>query len=99
MLALCCRLNVFSATSLKVLLTLKKPKEQKESPFLVFHVANMGINTKVRKYDMCAATYIRKIALKCLEFKGQSVTAHQGLLTQVCLYWFLWLCVCSQTCK
>lgn len=72
MLALCCHLNVFSATSLKVLLTLKKPKEQKESPFLVFHVAHMGINTKVRKYDMSAATYIRKIALKCLEFKGYS---------------------------
>uniref|UniRef100_A0A3P9AR25 Vacuolar protein sorting 13 homolog C n=1 Tax=Maylandia zebra TaxID=106582 RepID=A0A3P9AR25_9CICH len=47
----------------EVLLTLKKPKEQKESPFLVFHVAHMGINTKVRKYDMSAATYIRKIAL------------------------------------
>uniref|UniRef100_A0A3Q2W3G1 Vacuolar protein sorting 13 homolog C n=1 Tax=Haplochromis burtoni TaxID=8153 RepID=A0A3Q2W3G1_HAPBU len=56
----------------EVLLTLKKPKEQKESPFLVFHVAHMGINTKVRKYDMSAATYIRKIALKCLEFKDSS---------------------------
>ncbi|XP_030582249.1 vacuolar protein sorting-associated protein 13C isoform X2 [Archocentrus centrarchus] len=56
----------------EVLLTLRKPKEQKESPFLVFHVAQMGINTHVRKYDMCAATYIKKITLKCLEFKDSS---------------------------
>lgn len=58
----------------KLLLTLKKPKEQKESPFLVFHVAHLGIDTKVRKYDMCATTYINKITMKCLEFKGQQTT-------------------------
>uniref|UniRef100_A0A4W6CNT0 Vacuolar protein sorting 13 homolog C n=1 Tax=Lates calcarifer TaxID=8187 RepID=A0A4W6CNT0_LATCA len=56
----------------EVLLTLKKPREQKESPFLVFHVAHLGIDTKVRKYDMCATMYIKKIAMKCLEFKGQN---------------------------
>uniref|UniRef100_A0A4W6CPA1 Vacuolar protein sorting 13 homolog C n=1 Tax=Lates calcarifer TaxID=8187 RepID=A0A4W6CPA1_LATCA len=55
----------------EVLLTLKKPREQKESPFLVFHVAHLGIDTKVRKYDMCATMYIKKIAMKCLEFKGK----------------------------
>uniref|UniRef100_A0A671VQL1 Vacuolar protein sorting 13 homolog C n=1 Tax=Sparus aurata TaxID=8175 RepID=A0A671VQL1_SPAAU len=59
----------------KVLLTLKKPREQKESPFLVFQVAQLGIDTKVRKYDMCATTYINKITMKCLEFKGQSPSA------------------------
>ncbi|KAM7424819.1 hypothetical protein PAMA_000939 [Pampus argenteus] len=53
----------------EVLLMLKKPREQKESPFLVFHVGHLGINTKVRKYDMCATTYINKITMKCLEFK------------------------------
>ncbi|XP_050931802.1 LOW QUALITY PROTEIN: intermembrane lipid transfer protein VPS13C [Lates calcarifer] len=56
----------------EVLLTLKKPREQKESPFLVFHVAHLGIDTKVRKYDMCATMYIKKIAMKCLEFKDSS---------------------------
>lgn len=56
-----------------MLLTLKKPKEQQEFPFLVFHVAQLGINTKVRKYDMCATTFINKITMKCLEFKGQSL--------------------------
>ncbi|XP_069574520.1 intermembrane lipid transfer protein VPS13C isoform X1 [Brachyistius frenatus] len=56
----------------EVLLTLKKPREQRESPFLVFHVAHLGINTKVRKYDMCATTYIKKITMKCLEFKDSS---------------------------
>uniref|UniRef100_A0A671VLI5 Vacuolar protein sorting 13 homolog C n=1 Tax=Sparus aurata TaxID=8175 RepID=A0A671VLI5_SPAAU len=59
----------------EVLLTLKKPREQKESPFLVFQVAQLGIDTKVRKYDMCATTYINKITMKCLEFKGQSPSA------------------------
>lgn len=60
----------------KVLLTLKKPREQKELPFLVFQIAQLGIDTKVRKYDMCATTYIKKITMKCLEFKGQSPSAH-----------------------
>ncbi|XP_049911811.1 intermembrane lipid transfer protein VPS13C-like, partial [Epinephelus moara] len=53
----------------EVLLTLKKPREQVEEPFLVFHVAELGINTKVRKYDMCATTFINKITMRCLEFK------------------------------
>ncbi|XP_036950284.1 vacuolar protein sorting-associated protein 13C isoform X4 [Acanthopagrus latus] len=56
----------------EVLLTLKKPREQKESPFLVFQVAQLGIDTRVRKYDMCATTYINKITMKCLEFKDSS---------------------------
>uniref|UniRef100_A0A8C3A3N4 Vacuolar protein sorting 13 homolog C n=1 Tax=Cyclopterus lumpus TaxID=8103 RepID=A0A8C3A3N4_CYCLU len=51
----------------EVLLTLKKPREQEESPFLVFHVAHLGINTKVRKYDTCATTFINKITMKCLD--------------------------------
>ncbi|XP_056226494.1 intermembrane lipid transfer protein VPS13C isoform X5 [Seriola aureovittata] len=56
----------------EVLLTLKKPIEQKESPFLLFHIAHLGIDTKVRKYDMCATTYINKITMKCLEFNDSS---------------------------
>lgn len=62
----------------KVLLTLTKPGEHKESPFLVFHVAHLGIDTKVRKYDLCATTYIRKVTLKCLEFKGERL--HQSMV-------------------
>ncbi|XP_026157018.1 vacuolar protein sorting-associated protein 13C isoform X2 [Mastacembelus armatus] len=56
----------------EVLLTLKKPREQKESPFLVFHVAHLGIDTELRKYDMCATTFIKKITMSCLEFKDSS---------------------------
>ncbi|XP_039984071.1 vacuolar protein sorting-associated protein 13C [Xiphias gladius] len=56
----------------EVLLTLKKPREQKESPFLVFHVAHLGIDTKVRKYEMCATMYINKITMRCLEFKDSN---------------------------
>ncbi|XP_075873846.1 intermembrane lipid transfer protein VPS13C isoform X3 [Nelusetta ayraudi] len=53
----------------EVLLTLKK---QQEKPFLVLQVSHLGIDTKVRKYDMCATTYIRKIGVKCPEFKDSS---------------------------
>ncbi|XP_029354917.1 vacuolar protein sorting-associated protein 13C isoform X2 [Echeneis naucrates] len=53
----------------EVLLNLKKPIEQRESSFLVFHIAQLGIDTKVRKYDMCATMYIKEVAMKCLEFK------------------------------
>lgn len=51
---------------------LKKPREKKESPFLALYVVNLGIDTKVRKYDLCATSYIKKIIMKSLEFQGQS---------------------------
>ncbi|XP_068617083.1 intermembrane lipid transfer protein VPS13C [Brachionichthys hirsutus] len=53
----------------EVLLTLKKPGERTESPFLLFHVDLLGVDTKLRKYDLCATTYIKKITMTCLEFK------------------------------
>ncbi|XP_070411206.1 intermembrane lipid transfer protein VPS13C isoform X2 [Nothobranchius furzeri] len=56
----------------EVLLSLKKSIEQKESPFLVFQLDHLGINTEVRKYDMSATTYIRKVSMKSLEFKEPS---------------------------
>ncbi|XP_066557958.1 intermembrane lipid transfer protein VPS13C isoform X2 [Amia ocellicauda] len=52
----------------EVLVKLKKPINQKQSPFLVLHVAQVGIDTRVRSYDMCATTYLKKISMKCLEF-------------------------------
>ncbi|KAI2662683.1 Vacuolar protein sorting-associated protein 13C [Labeo rohita] len=54
--------------TLPVMLKLKKSKNGKECPFLVLHAAQLGINTKVRKYDMEATTYIKTISMKCLEF-------------------------------
>ncbi|XP_046898786.1 vacuolar protein sorting-associated protein 13C isoform X4 [Hypomesus transpacificus] len=56
----------------EVVLKLQKTREEKENPFLVLHVAHLGINTKVRKYDMDATTYIKKITMKCLEFADSS---------------------------
>ncbi|XP_035272648.1 vacuolar protein sorting-associated protein 13C isoform X5 [Anguilla anguilla] len=52
----------------EVVLTLKKARDETESPFLVLHAAHLGIDTRVRQYDMCASTYIKKITMKCLEF-------------------------------
>ncbi|XP_029702157.1 vacuolar protein sorting-associated protein 13C isoform X2 [Takifugu rubripes] len=56
----------------EALLTLKKFREQEEFPFLVFHVSHLGIDIKVRKFDMCATTYIKEVTMKSLEFKDQS---------------------------
>ncbi|XP_055010645.1 LOW QUALITY PROTEIN: intermembrane lipid transfer protein VPS13C [Boleophthalmus pectinirostris] len=53
----------------EVKLTLKKPKDRVESPFLVLHASQLGIDTRVRKYDMCATVYLREIIMNCLEFK------------------------------
>uniref|UniRef100_A0A8C5AE43 Vacuolar protein sorting 13 homolog C n=1 Tax=Gadus morhua TaxID=8049 RepID=A0A8C5AE43_GADMO len=64
-------LNVLLNFEIKeVVVTLTKSQEQKEKAFLVFHMAQLGIDTKVRKSDMCATTYIKKISMKCLEFTG-----------------------------
>uniref|UniRef100_A0A8K9UWP5 Vacuolar protein sorting 13 homolog C n=1 Tax=Oncorhynchus mykiss TaxID=8022 RepID=A0A8K9UWP5_ONCMY len=57
----------------EVVVKLKKSRsDQKESPFLVLHVAQLGIHTNVRKYDMVATTYIKKISMKCLEFSDSN---------------------------
>uniref|UniRef100_A0AAQ4Q6C5 Vacuolar protein sorting 13 homolog C n=2 Tax=Gasterosteus aculeatus aculeatus TaxID=481459 RepID=A0AAQ4Q6C5_GASAC len=56
----------------ELLLTLKKPGELEDPPFLVFHVAQLGVNTKVRKYDTCATTFVNKVTMTCLEFKDSS---------------------------
>uniref|UniRef100_A0A8K9XSJ0 Vacuolar protein sorting 13 homolog C n=1 Tax=Oncorhynchus mykiss TaxID=8022 RepID=A0A8K9XSJ0_ONCMY len=57
----------------QVVVKLKKSRsDQKESPFLVLHVAQLGIHTNVRKYDMVATTYIKKISMKCLEFSDSN---------------------------
>uniref|UniRef100_A0AAV2LMA9 Vacuolar protein sorting 13 homolog C n=1 Tax=Knipowitschia caucasica TaxID=637954 RepID=A0AAV2LMA9_KNICA len=62
-------INVLLKLEIKeVKLTLKKPKDQVETPFLVLHAAQLGIDTKVRKYDTCATVYLREITATCLEF-------------------------------
>ncbi|XP_026802976.1 intermembrane lipid transfer protein VPS13C isoform X4 [Pangasianodon hypophthalmus] len=50
---------------MEVLLTLNKPKNGLECPFLVLHAAELGIDTKVHKFDMVATTYIKTISVKC----------------------------------
>ncbi|KAK3562082.1 hypothetical protein QTP86_027175 [Hemibagrus guttatus] len=61
---------------MEVLLTLNKPKNGVESPFLVFHAAELGIDTKVHKFDMMATTYIKTISVKCPDipdFHGEPI--------------------------
>ncbi|XP_043958536.1 vacuolar protein sorting-associated protein 13C isoform X2 [Gambusia affinis] len=53
----------------EVLLSLKKRSDQREAPFLVFQLDQLGIHTKVRRFDLCATTYIRQVSMKSLEFK------------------------------
>ncbi|XP_036442421.1 vacuolar protein sorting-associated protein 13C isoform X5 [Colossoma macropomum] len=53
---------------MEVMMTLKKPKDRNECPFLVLHAAQLGVHTKVHKCDMQATTYIKTISMKCLEF-------------------------------
>ncbi|XP_027870643.1 vacuolar protein sorting-associated protein 13C isoform X9 [Xiphophorus couchianus] len=53
----------------EVLLSLKKSPDQQEAPFLVFQLDQLGIHTKVRRFDLCATTYIRQVSMKSLEFK------------------------------
>ncbi|XP_072321339.1 intermembrane lipid transfer protein VPS13C isoform X2 [Eucyclogobius newberryi] len=66
-------INVLLKFEIKeVKLTLKKPKVSVETPFLVLHAAQLGIDTKVRKYDTCATVYIREITMNCLEFKDMT---------------------------
>uniref|UniRef100_A0A3Q2G8Y9 Vacuolar protein sorting 13 homolog C n=1 Tax=Cyprinodon variegatus TaxID=28743 RepID=A0A3Q2G8Y9_CYPVA len=57
---------------LQVLLSLKKRIKLEEAPFLVFQLDQLGIDAKVRKYDLSATTYIRQVSMKSLEFKGQA---------------------------
>ncbi|KAG7327785.1 hypothetical protein KOW79_009391 [Hemibagrus wyckioides] len=61
---------------MEVLLTLNKPKNGVESQFLVLHAAELGIDTKVHKFDMMATTYIKTISVKCPDipdFHGEPI--------------------------
>ncbi|XP_033932724.2 intermembrane lipid transfer protein VPS13C-like, partial [Pseudochaenichthys georgianus] len=55
----------------EVLLTLTK----QEVAFLVLQAAQLGINTKVRRFDTVATTFINRIALSCPEFRDSSGAA------------------------
>uniref|UniRef100_A0A3Q2DLX0 Vacuolar protein sorting 13 homolog C n=1 Tax=Cyprinodon variegatus TaxID=28743 RepID=A0A3Q2DLX0_CYPVA len=48
----------------QVLLSLKKRIKLEEAPFLVFQLDQLGIDAKVRKYDLSATTYIRQVSMK-----------------------------------
>ncbi|XP_062927043.1 intermembrane lipid transfer protein VPS13C isoform X1 [Mobula hypostoma] len=56
----------FEIKEVKVELTKKINKRQ--NPFLVFHVAQLGTETKMRNYDLSATAYLKKIGLNCCEF-------------------------------
>uniref|UniRef100_A0A3B3WSN0 Vacuolar protein sorting 13 homolog C n=1 Tax=Poecilia mexicana TaxID=48701 RepID=A0A3B3WSN0_9TELE len=47
----------------------KERLDQQEAPFLVLQLDQLGIHTKVRMFDLCATTYIRRVSMKSLEFK------------------------------
>ncbi|XP_072517256.1 intermembrane lipid transfer protein VPS13C isoform X4 [Salminus brasiliensis] len=53
---------------MEVMMTLKKTEKGNECPFLVLHANQLGVHTKVHKYDMQVTTYIKTISMKCLEF-------------------------------
>ncbi|XP_077476237.1 intermembrane lipid transfer protein VPS13C isoform X2 [Stigmatopora argus] len=59
----------------EVLLSLKKKTKDRaeaESPFLALHLAHLGVDAKVRKYDTRAALYVKRMELSCLEFKDSN---------------------------
>ncbi|XP_069759027.1 intermembrane lipid transfer protein VPS13C isoform X1 [Narcine bancroftii] len=56
----------FEITEVTVELT-KKINEQKNT-FLVFHVVQLGTETKMRNHDLSATAYLKKIRLNCCEF-------------------------------
>uniref|UniRef100_A0A8C9SIT0 Vacuolar protein sorting 13 homolog C n=1 Tax=Scleropages formosus TaxID=113540 RepID=A0A8C9SIT0_SCLFO len=51
-------INVLISFEVKeVVLKLKKTRNQRECPFLVLYVDHVGIDTRMRQYDMCAVTF------------------------------------------
>ncbi|XP_078056331.1 intermembrane lipid transfer protein VPS13C isoform X2 [Mustelus asterias] len=52
----------------EVVIELTKQINKQQSSFLIFHVVQLGTETKVRKYDLSATAYLKKIALNCCEF-------------------------------
>ncbi|XP_076880007.1 intermembrane lipid transfer protein VPS13C isoform X2 [Brachyhypopomus gauderio] len=52
---------------MEVMVTLRKSQNGCEHPFLLVQAAQLGINTRVHKYDILVTTYIRTISMKCPE--------------------------------
>ncbi|XP_041037247.1 vacuolar protein sorting-associated protein 13C isoform X5 [Carcharodon carcharias] len=56
----------------EVVVELTKQINKQKSSFLVFHVVQLGSETKVRKYDLTATAYLKKISLNCCEFQDSN---------------------------
>ncbi|XP_051898323.1 intermembrane lipid transfer protein VPS13C isoform X1 [Pristis pectinata] len=52
----------------EVTVELTKKINAQQNPFLVFHVVQLGTETKMRNYDLSATAYLKKIGLNCCEF-------------------------------
>uniref|UniRef100_UPI00398F8396 intermembrane lipid transfer protein VPS13C isoform X2 n=1 Tax=Pristiophorus japonicus TaxID=55135 RepID=UPI00398F8396 len=52
----------------EVVVELTKQINKQKNPFLVFHVVQLGTETKVRNYDLSATAYLKKMGLNCCEF-------------------------------
>ncbi|XP_067829405.1 intermembrane lipid transfer protein VPS13C isoform X2 [Heptranchias perlo] len=52
----------------EVVVELTKQVHKQKNSFLVFHVVQLGTETKVRNYDLSATAYLKKIGLNCCEF-------------------------------
>ncbi|XP_032870852.1 vacuolar protein sorting-associated protein 13C isoform X2 [Amblyraja radiata] len=52
----------------EVTVELRKIMNKAKNPFLVFHVVQLGTETKMRNHDLSATAYLKKIGLNCCEF-------------------------------
>ncbi|XP_078286094.1 intermembrane lipid transfer protein VPS13C isoform X3 [Rhinoraja longicauda] len=56
----------------EVTVELRKKMNQAKNPFLVFHVVQLGTETKMRNHDLTATAYLKKIGLNCCEFSDSN---------------------------
>ncbi|XP_066130845.1 intermembrane lipid transfer protein VPS13C isoform X1 [Saccopteryx bilineata] len=54
----------------EVVITLMKKAEKKERPLHELNVLQLGVEARVKTYDITAKAYLKKISMQCFEFTG-----------------------------
>uniref|UniRef100_A0A2K6GHK6 Vacuolar protein sorting 13 homolog C n=1 Tax=Propithecus coquereli TaxID=379532 RepID=A0A2K6GHK6_PROCO len=76
----------------EVVVTLMKKAEKKGRPLQELNILHLGMEARVKTYDMTAEAYLKKISMRCFDFTGEcaiSSTNSLSFLTKTGFCYFL----------
>jgi vacuolar protein sorting-associated protein 13A/C len=56
-----------------------KTAEKKGRPIHELNILQLGVEAKVKTYDMIAKAYLKKISMRCFDFTGKHAASSVGI--------------------